>query len=103
MSSVSGKKPKEDGDDSVVDSVDEMSFVDSLDEVPIHTPTYGAGKKWSKLSAALQGDDEFSFSSVSPDKRRKPPTNIKPEPKGKPEANPDNRGFVVRILRKIFS
>lgn len=83
--------------------MEDLDFADSTEAEPASAPTYGTGKKWSKLSAALQGDDEFSFSSVAPDKRRKPPTNIRPDPKGKPEANPDNRGFLVRVLRKIFS
>ncbi len=77
---------------------------DEDDEVPVSSlPRPGTGKKWGKLNAAFAGDDEFSFSSVMPDKRKKPPTNIRPEAFGKPEENQDHRGFFVRVMRKIFT
>lgn len=91
----------------MVEEDPDYDFEDDLDDedsdVRVSSvPQPGKGKKWVKLNAALMGDDEFSLSSVAPDRRRKPITNIRPEAHGRPEENKDHRGFFVRVLRKVF-
>jgi uncharacterized protein len=103
---VSGKKshpPPDEPEDSLLEEDWDQEFED-LDGPTSEpsAPRKPVGKKWNKLNAAFAGDDEFSLSSVAPDKRKKPPAVIVPEPKGKPEANKDQKGVLVRLMRKIF-
>ena len=102
---VGKKHGHDEEDDSLLEDWDEdFDLEDSaVSDVQPPAPKRPQGKKWNKLNAALQGDDEFSLSSVAPDKRRKPPAVLKPEPKGRPETNRDQKGFFVRVMRKIFA
>jgi hypothetical protein len=58
------------------------------------------GNASRKALNAIEGDDEFSTYSVSPEARR-PPVDLQDDTQGRPDDTPVSFS-VVRFFRKIF-
>ncbi len=61
---------------------------------------YAQTSRRHKVMAAVQGDDEFSVFSVSPNARKKDPVEVNPD--ARPREQKPGGGKVLRFFRGFF-